>query len=149
MDNWWMQNPPLGYQTVSPYLLYEDAPSAIEHLKSAYGFVERRSQLGAAGRMHAELLLGNDGLVMVGQAWEGFSSPKSLGAHPPTLIHVYVQDIEALHKRARQAGAEASDLEMSPAGDRRFTATDIEGQGTTPTSGTTVRWHATCDDGCR
>lgn len=123
-----MQNPPPGYQTVSPYLLYEDAASAIEHLKSAYGFVERRSQRGAAGRTHTELLLGDDGLVMVGQAWEGFSSPRSLGAHPPALIHVYVGNVEALHKRARQAGAEASDLEMSPAGDRRFTATDVEGQ---------------------
>lgn len=128
IDNLWMQNPPPGYQTVSPYLLSEDAPSAIEHLKSAYGFVERRSRLGAAGRTHTELLLGEDGLVMVGQAWEGFLSAKSLGAHPPTLIHVYVQDGEALHKRATRAGAEASDLEMSPAGDRRFTAADVEGQ---------------------
>lgn len=128
IDNWWMRNPPAGYQTVLPYLLYEDAPSAIEHLKTAYGFVERRSRLGAAGRTHTELLLGDDGLVMVGQAWQGFSSARSLGAHPPALIHVYVKDVEALHERARQAGAEASDLGMSPAGDRRFTATDIEGQ---------------------
>jgi uncharacterized glyoxalase superfamily protein PhnB len=74
-----MRNPPPGYQTVSPYLLYEDAPRAIEHLKSAFGFEERLSQTGGGGRTHTELVLGDDGLVMIGQAGEGFSSPKSLG----------------------------------------------------------------------
>lgn len=123
-----VRNPPPGYQTVSPYLLYEDAPRAIEHLKSAFGFVERRSQTGAAGRSHTELVLGDDGLVMVGQAWDGFSSPRSLGMHPPAMIHVYVNDVVALHERATAAKAEVTGLELSPAGDRRFTATDPEGQ---------------------
>jgi PhnB protein len=123
-----MRNPPPGYQTVSPYLLYEDAPRVIEHLKLAFGFVERLSQTGAAGRTHTELVLGDDGLVMIGQAWDGFSSPRSLGAHPPSLIHVYVSDVDALHERAKSARAEVTDLEMAPVGDRRFTATDPEGQ---------------------
>jgi PhnB protein len=123
-----MRNPPPGYQTVSPYLLYEDAPRVIEHLKSAFGFVERLSQTGGAGRTHTELLVGDDGLVMIGQAWDGFKSPRSLGAHPPSLIHVYVSDVDALHRRAKAAGAEFTDLEMTPAGDRRLTATDPEGQ---------------------
>jgi uncharacterized glyoxalase superfamily protein PhnB len=125
---WAMRNPPLGYQTVSPYLLYEDAPSVIEHLKVAYGFVERLSQTGGAGRSHTELVLGDDGLVMIGQAWDRFSSPRSLGVHPSSLTHVYVNDVDALHERAKSAGAEVTDLEMSPVGDRRFTATDPEGQ---------------------
>ena len=78
--------------------------------------------------MHAELLLGEDGLVMLGQAWDGFQSPRTLGQHPPSMTHVYVDDVEALHARAQQAGAEITELELSPAGDRRFTATDPEGQ---------------------
>jgi uncharacterized glyoxalase superfamily protein PhnB len=123
-----MRNPPPGYQTVSPYLLYEDAPRVIEHLKSAFGFEERLSQTGGAGRTHTELVLGEDGLVMIGQAWDGFSSPRSLGAHPPSLIHVYVHDVEELHEHAKAAGADLTDLEMAPTGDRRFTATDPEGQ---------------------
>jgi uncharacterized glyoxalase superfamily protein PhnB len=48
--------------------------------------------------------------------------------HPPSLVHVYVSDVDALHKRAKAAGADATALEMSPVGDRRFTATDPEGQ---------------------
>ena len=123
-----MRNPPPGYQTISPYLLYEDAPRVIEYLKRAFGFVERVSQTGGAGRTHNELLLGDDGLVMIGQAWDGFSSPRTLGVHPPSLIHVYVNDVDVLHERAKDAEADVSDLELSPVGDRRFTATDPEGQ---------------------
>ena len=67
-------------------------------------------------------------IVLIGQAWEGFSSARSLGVHPPSLTHVYVSDVDALHQRARAAGAEVTDLEMAPVGDRRFTATDPEGQ---------------------
>jgi PhnB protein len=123
-----MSSPPPGYPRVSPYLLYEDAAAAVEFLQESFGFRLRLSQTGAAGRTHNELVLGDDGLVMVGQAAESFSSPRTLGAFPPSMIHVYVDDVDALHKRATDAGAEVTDLELSPAQDRRFTATDPEGQ---------------------
>jgi len=123
-----MSNPPQGYPRVSPYLLYEDAAAAVEYLQENFGFRLRLSQTGAAGRTHNELLLGDDGLVMLGQAAEGFSSPRTLSAFPPAMIHNYVDDVKALHKRAAEAGAEVTALELSPAGDRRFTATDPEGQ---------------------
>jgi PhnB protein len=114
---------------VSPYVLYEDAEAAVEYLTRAFGFEERLRSEGAAGRVHVELVLDGDGLVMVGQAGEGFRSPKSLGAEPPpVLIHVYVEDVEALHARARAASAvDLSELTDSPQGDRRFSASDPEG----------------------
>jgi uncharacterized glyoxalase superfamily protein PhnB len=123
-----MRNPPPGYQTVSPYLLYEDAPRVIEYLKETFGFEERLSQTGGAGRTHTELVLGDDGLVMLGQAGNGFSSPRTLGVYPPSMVHVYVNDVDALHERAKRAGADVTDLEMASIGNRRFTATDPEGQ---------------------
>ena len=123
-----MRNPPEGYPRVSPYLLYEDAPRVIEYLKDAFGFEERLSTTGAAGRTHTELVLGEDGLVMLGQAWDGFASARTLGVHPPALIHVYIDDVDALHERARGAGADVTDLEDAPNGDRRFTANEPEGQ---------------------
>jgi len=121
-------NPPFGYPRVSPYLLYEDAPRLIEYLERAFGFQTRSAETGGAGRTHFELLYGDDGLVMVGQAGPGFSSPLTLGTYPASLTHVYVEGVDALHERARAAGAEVTDLELSSAGDRRFTATDPEGQ---------------------
>ena len=123
-----MSNPPPGYPRVSPYLLYEDAASAIDYLQRTFGFELRLTQIGAAGRSHNELLLGEDGLVMLGQAGESFSSPRTLDIFPASMIHIYVEDVESLHARATNAGAEVTDLELSPAGDRRFTATDPEGQ---------------------
>jgi len=119
--------PPAGYQTVSPYLLYEDADLAVAWL-SGLGFAERRTTTGAAGRTHHEVVLGDDGLVMLGQMGPDFRSPRSLGIDPASMVHVYVADVQALHERAVSAGAHVTDLEMSPAGDQRFTATDPEGQ---------------------
>ena len=92
------------------------------------GYTQRLEQTGAAGRAHRELLLGDDGLVMVGQAGESFKSPRRLDVSPPVLIHLYVVDVAGLHERARAAGAEVTELETAPVGDRRFTATDPEGQ---------------------
>jgi uncharacterized glyoxalase superfamily protein PhnB len=123
-----MSNPPPGYPRVSPYLLYEDAAAAVAYLQEKFGFELRVSQVGGAGRSHNELLLGDDGLVMLGQAGEGFSSPRTLGSFPPSMVHVYVDDVESRHARAKDAGAEVTELELSPVGDRRFTATDPEGQ---------------------
>jgi uncharacterized glyoxalase superfamily protein PhnB len=123
-----MRNPPPGYPRVAPYLLYEDAKAAIEYLTTTFGFEHRRSETGGAGRLHAELVIGRDGLVMLGQASDQFSSPRTLGSSPSSLIHVHVDDVDALHERAKGAGADVTDLEQSPAGDRRFTATDPEGQ---------------------
>jgi PhnB protein len=120
--------PPPGYDRVTPYLLYEDLEGAICFLRETYGFDERHSATGAAGRKHAELVLGGDVLVLAGQAGESFASPKTLGAFPPVMVHLYVDDVEALHERARAAGADVPDLELSPAGDPRFTAEDPEGQ---------------------
>jgi PhnB protein len=123
-----VQNPPPGYERVTPYVLYEDLERAIAYLQETYGFEERTSATGAAGRKHAELVLGGDALVMAGQAGESFKSPRRLDVFPPVMIHLYVDDVEALHGRARAAGADVPDLELSPAGDRRFTAEDPEGQ---------------------
>jgi uncharacterized glyoxalase superfamily protein PhnB len=78
--------------------------------------------------MHTELLLGEDGLVMLGQAGEHFKSPKRLDVYPSVLVHFYVDDVDALHEKARAAGGDVTDLETAPVGDRRFTATDPEGQ---------------------
>ena len=123
-----MPNPPPGYTRVCPYLLYEDARAAVEYLTTTFGFVQRLAQTGAAGRMHTELVLGGDGLVMLGQAGESFTSPRRLDAYPSVLVHFYVDDVESLHRRATAAGADVTELETAPVGDRRFTATDPEGQ---------------------
>ena len=123
-----MANPPAGYPRVSPYLLYEDAAAAVDYLEGTFGFELRRSAIGGAGRTHYELLLGEDGLVEARPSGRGISQSTNTRIDPPSMIHVYVDDVETSHKRALDAGAEMTDLEDSPVGDRRFTAMDPEGQ---------------------
>ena len=123
-----VSNPPEGYPRVSPYLLYEDAAAAVDYLQRSFGFELRLSQIGAAGRTHNELILGDDGVVMLGQGGESFRSPRTLDVFPSSMVHIYVDDVKALHERAQTAGADVTELEDAPVGDGRFTATDPEGQ---------------------
>jgi PhnB protein len=123
-----VSNPPDGYPRVSPYLLYEDAAAAVDYLERSFGFELRLSQTGAAGRTHYEIVLGDGGVVMLGQAGESFRSPRALDVFPSSMVHIYVDDVKALHERARAAGADVTELEDAPVGTRRFTATDPEGQ---------------------
>ena len=59
-------------QRVTPYLLYEDGPAAIEFLTQAFGFREERRTTGAAGGLHAELE------VAPGGGWIGDASRASV-----------------------------------------------------------------------
>jgi uncharacterized glyoxalase superfamily protein PhnB len=114
-------------QTVTPYLLYEDVAAAIEWLGRAFGFEERLRFADESGVVtHAELVLG-DGEVMLGHPGSEFRSPKALGAFTH-LVHVYVDDVDAHHARAVEAGAPIlGALEDTPYGDRRYDTEDLEG----------------------
>jgi PhnB protein len=123
------QNPPQGRQRIIPYVLYEDAPAAIEFLGKAFGFEERMRMPGPDGRItHAEVgYQGN--VVMLATAVEemGHASPRDLPARH-SLIVCYVDDVDAHHARAKAAGAQAlSEPEDQPYGERTYRARDPEG----------------------
>ena len=123
------QNPPEGYQRLIPYLLYSDAPAALEFLAKAFGFDERMRMPGPEGKlMHAELgYQGN--VVMLASATKemNHTSPKDLPARH-SLIVCYVDDVDAHHAQAKAAGAR---ILAEPAdqfyGDRTYRAQDPEG----------------------
>jgi PhnB protein len=113
-------------QTVTPYLLYEDAAAALEFLQRAFGFQEIRRIPAPGGHVsHAEIRLG-DGCVDLGQPEEP-TSPRRLGG-TAVLIYVVVDDVDAHFAQAKAAGADIID---EPAdqdyGDRRYAARDPEG----------------------
>ena len=90
---------PDGYHTVTPYLLVDDADSMIEFLERGLGAKLLDRHDGPDGRMmHAALQLG-DSKLMMGQA---------AGEWPamPAMIHLYVEDADALFRQAVAAGAE-------------------------------------------
>jgi len=59
---------------------------------------------------------------MLDQAGVSFRSPWTLDVFPASMVHLYVDE------GARTAGADVTELEDATVGDRRFTATDPEGQ---------------------
>jgi uncharacterized glyoxalase superfamily protein PhnB len=113
-------------QRVTPYLLYEDGEAAIEFLTRAFGFREERRTTGAAGGLHAELQVPPDGWIYLGQPPSDFRNPTTVG--PTSQVYVIVDDVDAHHARATQAGAKiVEDLNDLPFGHRRYGCADPQG----------------------
>jgi uncharacterized glyoxalase superfamily protein PhnB len=120
-------NPPKDMPRITPYLYYEDVAAALAWLARAFGFRERLRMPGPDGSiMHAEMQL-VDGVVMMGRPSAEYRSPKRLGQVTHSL-YVYVDDVDAHCRHAKQAGAKIME---EPAdqfyGDRRYGAEDPEG----------------------
>lgn len=114
---------------VTPCLLYEDVESALTFLTRVFGFVETLRYDDPAGYVsHAEMRHGK-ATIMLGDPGPDYRGPKRLGA-TTVQLHVDVDDVEAVHERAHEAGADIT-------GERSFTATDPEGH--VWTFGQTVR----------
>jgi uncharacterized glyoxalase superfamily protein PhnB len=114
-------------QHVTPYLIYRDAPAAIDFLTRAFGFVEKFRHPMDDGRIgHAELTFG-DGAVMLASEFEGFGqSPLGL----PTIhgqTYCTVNDVDAHFARARANGATLASEPSNRDGTRMYRAIDPEG----------------------
>lgn len=100
-----------GFHTVTPYLIHPDVAGLVAYIGRAFGGVETFRSRGAQGGTHVELRIG-DSMLMVG------GKP---GTTPlPAMLHLYVDDADALYRRALAAGGTSL---MEPAdqadGDRR------------------------------
>ena len=114
-------------QHATPYLIYRDAPAAIDFLTRAFGFVERFRYPMEDGRIgHAELTCG-DGAVMLASPFEGFGrSPLDLpDVHGQT--YCTVDDVDAHFARARSNGATLASEPTNQDGTRMYRAIDPEG----------------------
>jgi PhnB protein len=97
---------PEGYHTVTPYLVLDDAAAAIEFYKQAFGAEERVRMDAPGGKIgHAELAIG-DSLVMLADAFPQSTTrpPNELGG-TSAGVFLYVEDVDAVVKRAEEAGA--------------------------------------------
>jgi len=97
---------PEGYHTVTPYLTVDDAASAIEYYKKAFGATERLRMDTPDGKVgHAELEIG-DSLVMLSDPTpEATTRPPSELGGTSAGIFMYVDDVDAVVKKALRAGA--------------------------------------------
>lgn len=89
---------PDGYTSVAPYLIVDDAMRTIDFLVDVFGAERFRMIHAPDGRLkHGEVRIG-DTVVMVADSLEGW---------PPVAsnVHVYVPDVDAVHRRALAHGA--------------------------------------------
>ena len=97
---------PEGYHTATPYLVIDGAAEAIDYYKNAFGAKERMRMEAPGNRIgHAEIEIG-DSLVMLSHAF-----PQSTTKAPTELggttagVFLYVEDVDAVVKKAVDAGA--------------------------------------------
>lgn len=135
-----MKPTPPNWPRISSALYYDDAAKAIDWLCRAFGFEVQLKVEGEGGRIeHSELVYGG-GLVMVGEAvkdkGEKFPyrrSPSQVDGANTQNMMVYVDDVEAHCKQAREMGAVIdSEIKVSDYGeeywsDKSYGARDIGG----------------------
>lgn len=108
---------PEGYHSVTPYLIVKGAAKAIEFYKQAFGATETLRMAQPDGRIgHAELKIGDSTIMLADEFPEiNARGPESLGG-TPVMIHLYVEDVDAVAKKASSAGAK----ELRPVKDQFY-----------------------------
>jgi PhnB protein len=113
---------PAAYTSLSPYLVVSGAQALIEFAQAVFGAtVLRRFDRSDGSLMHAELRI-DDSVLMLGDATD---------AYPPfpSMLHVYVPDVDDVFSRALAAGATEVEAPRTQEGDpdRRGTVKDAWG----------------------
>jgi uncharacterized glyoxalase superfamily protein PhnB len=107
--------------TLTPGVLYHDAPRAIEWLCRVLGFEKRQVVPAGEDRIaHAHLTIGNGGVMLCsaeGYAFENMCrSPRQIGGVGTVEFNVCVPDPDAHYARAVAGGAEI----LSPIADKFY-----------------------------
>jgi uncharacterized glyoxalase superfamily protein PhnB len=91
---------PEGCHAITPYLLVPDVARLIEFLKQAFDGIERARISRPDGTvLHAQVRIG-DSLLMIGE-------PQSPWKPRPSMLYLYVPDVDATYKRAIAASAKS------------------------------------------
>jgi PhnB protein len=120
---------PDGMHTITPHIVVRDAASAVEWYKQALGAEERgRVPLPGGKLMSVELWFGDSAVMVADEFPEmGVVSPQTVGG-TSTVLNLYTEDVDALWKRAVDAGAEVlHPLQDAFWGDRHGQLTDPYG----------------------
>ena len=119
---------PMGYTTVSPYLIVDGASQTIDFLVRVFGAVELRRFPDSTGKlMHAEVRI-DDTVVMIADGGEGWPP---IASH----VHIYVSEVDAVYRRALEAGATSVQEPVKK--------DDADKRGGVKDSGGTTWWIAT------
>ena len=101
-----VKSTPEGYHSVTPYLIVRGGARAIDFYTKAFGASELFRMEGPGGTLgHAEIQIGDSRVMLADEHPEmGAQSPESIGGSAVHLM-IYVDDADAVFKRAIAAGA--------------------------------------------
>ena len=98
---------PEGIHTITPHIVIREAGRAAEWYKQALGAEERgRIPVPGGKFMQIELWFGDSAVMVADEFPEaGALSPQAIGGNP-VVLHFSTENVEALWKKAIEAGAE-------------------------------------------
>jgi PhnB protein len=89
---------PEGYHTITPYLVVEDAAKLVEFIENVFdGRLLFKLETDDGKISHGEFKIG-DSILMFAEASEEWKPTR-------TLLHLYVEDADAVYQKALDAGA--------------------------------------------
>ena len=97
---------PKGPFTLTPYIIVKGANAAIDFYSKVLGAKEQFRLADPGGGIgHAELAIGDGGIMLADESPAfGALSPASVGG-TPVKLQLYVEDVDAVMKRAEAEGA--------------------------------------------
>ena len=119
-----------------PYLAVSDVDKALDFYKRAFGFEEVNALAGPDGRIAQAGLQWHDTRILIGSEdrQEGSNLESPLGRTPntlggtPSVLYLYTEDVDALYRRAIDAGArDGYSPDEMPWGDRVCLLFDSDG----------------------
>jgi uncharacterized glyoxalase superfamily protein PhnB len=93
---------PKGYHTITPYFSVRDAHGLVDFLKQAFDGIAEVHTMPDGSILNAQVQVGTS-MVLIGQA------PKDRPAEMlmPAMLYMYVEDVDAVYRRAIAAGSES------------------------------------------
>ena len=112
---------PEGYGTITPYITVDDAAAVMDFLKKAFDAQETFAMRDEKGVVHhGEMKVGNS-MVMLGSSRDQWKAR-------PGNFYVYVEDCDAMYKKALAAGGTSvCEPKTQFYGDRHGAVNDSQG----------------------
>lgn len=97
---------PAGYHSITPYLIIDGAAAALDFYKRAFGAKETVRMPHGERIAHAEIVIGDSHVMLADENPEMGAHAPQPGTRTPVGMMLYVNDVDAVFKRAVAAGAQ-------------------------------------------
>jgi uncharacterized glyoxalase superfamily protein PhnB len=109
-------------QALNTYLAVANVAATMDFLERAFGFARGVTLPGADGQLrYAEMRHGSSVVMLIPKG------DQTSATHGAAALYTYVDDVDGLLARVREAGAGVGDAEDTPWGDRIASVTDPDG----------------------